>query len=212
MNSAATLYMLVKQRLRRWPQCPPGLRMRTRKEAWLRGRPSEEGDSVNPFLKLPGSTRLRTLPDGLWLNFGGTAHDPYVDIFAVEACSTLQNLLDKRSRFAPSTHSILAVCPLTWLLAATSPTDPTPRWRATRLFTFEPTGDVAIPVREMRVLFGLRGDVYKGFTAHQLPHAHEFYMPMEMLIEEGCENNPAVRALMDRASLASNFVDGAAGL
>ena len=73
MNSAATLDMLVKQRLRRWPQCPPGLRMRTRKEAWLRGRPSEEGDSVNPFLKLPGSTRRRTLPDGLWLNFGGTA-------------------------------------------------------------------------------------------------------------------------------------------
>ena len=79
---------------------------------------------------MPGSTRLRTLPDGLWLNFGGTIADPFVDIFAIEACSTLQNLLDKRSRFAPSTHSLLAVCPVPWLLAPAMPGDPTPRWQA----------------------------------------------------------------------------------
>jgi hypothetical protein len=42
--------------------------------------------SCHPFLKLPGSTRWRTLPDGLWLNFGGTSVDPFVDIFAIEAC------------------------------------------------------------------------------------------------------------------------------
>ena len=199
---------LVKSRLRRWPQHPPGLKMRPRKEAWLRGRPSEAAGPTNPFLKMPGSiNNLRTLPDGLWLNFGGTYTDPYVDIFAIEACSTLSNFLDKRSRFSASTHSILAVCPLKWLLAPVSLEDPTPRWKVTRLFAVQPSLDTAIPVREVRVLFGLKKQIYNGFARHQMPHAHEFYVPMETLTEENCQNNPALRALVDRASVSSNFLD-----
>ena len=91
------------------------------------------------FPEAPGSTRWRTLPDGLWLNFGGTPVDPFVDIFAIEACGSLQNLLDKRSRFAPSTHSLLAVCPVQWLLSPVMPGDPTPRWKATGVLVHEPT-------------------------------------------------------------------------
>jgi hypothetical protein len=77
-------------------------------DTWLRGRPTYKQGSCHPFLKLPGSNRLRTLPNGLWLNFGGTPEEPFVDIFAVEACVSLANLLDKRSRFAPSTCSRFA--------------------------------------------------------------------------------------------------------
>jgi hypothetical protein len=36
---------------------------------------------------------MRTFPDGLWLWFGGSAADPFVDIFAIEVCGSLQNLL-----------------------------------------------------------------------------------------------------------------------
>ena len=72
MRLGQSLDTLVKERLKRCPQHPPGLKPRRGTEAWLRGRPSEESGVSNPFLKLPGSTRLRTLPDGLWLNFGGT--------------------------------------------------------------------------------------------------------------------------------------------
>jgi hypothetical protein len=43
--------------------------------AWLRGRPGTVDDLDQPFLKLPGSNRLRTVPDGLWLCFGGTESD-----------------------------------------------------------------------------------------------------------------------------------------
>jgi hypothetical protein len=52
------------------------------------------------------SNRLRTLPDGLWLNFAGTHAEPFVDIFAIEACGTLQNLLDKlrKARFRIHTN------------------------------------------------------------------------------------------------------------
>src|SRR5690349_15266886 len=91
--SRKALDVLVRDQLRKWPQSPPGLRPRqNRPESWLRGRPAEDLGSCHPFLKLPGSTRLRTLPDGLWLNFGGTPEEPFVDIFAIEACGSLQNL------------------------------------------------------------------------------------------------------------------------
>ena len=61
------------------------------------------------------------------------------------------NLLDKRSRFAPSTHSMLAVCPVLWLLAPITPTDPTPRWRVTGVLKQEPIQSVVLPVRDIRV-------------------------------------------------------------
>ena len=79
MHQSHSLDSLVKRRLKQWPQYPPGQKpAEAGRDAWLRGRPS--GDvGTNPFLKLPGSTRWRTLPDGLWLNFAGTPAEPYVD-------------------------------------------------------------------------------------------------------------------------------------
>ena len=207
MRGSLSLDLLVKSRLKRWGQRPPGVKPRRGKEAWLRGRPSEDETRISsPFLKIPGSSRLRTLPDGLWLNFGGGFSDPFVDILAIEACSTIQNLLDKRSRFAPSTHSTMCLCPIEWLLAPIAPDDSTPRWRTTGIFMHEPYNDVAVPVREMRVLYGLKSGHYKGFVRHQLPQAHEFFVPMETLTEENSEDNPALRALIARTSVSANFL------
>src|SRR3712207_1978310 len=112
----------VRAQLRKWPQRPPGV-VASRKQpgTWLRGRPGDPSASAQPFLKLPGSDRLRTLPEGLWLHFSPSPADPYVDIICIEACSSVQNLLDKRSRFAPSTSSLLAFCPVPWLLAPAQP-------------------------------------------------------------------------------------------
>ncbi|HET6608633.1 MAG TPA: hypothetical protein VFG62_18300 [Rhodopila sp.] len=206
MRKEISLDLLVKSRLKRWGQRPPGVTPR-RKESWLRGRPAEDDTKLSsPFLKIPGSSRLRTLPDGLWLNFGGTYEEPFVDILAIEACSTLQNLLDKRSRFAPSTHSMMCLCPLPWLLAPMTDTDPTPRWKTTGVILHEPLHDVSIPVREMRVLYGLKQDHYRGFARHQLPHAHEFFVPMDALTQENSEQNPALQALIARTSVTANFL------
>lgn len=207
MRGPISLDTLVKTRLKRWGQRPPGVKPGRKKEAWLRGRPSEDETRIcSPFLKIPGSTRLRTLPDGLWLNFGGNFSEPFVDILAIEACSTIQNLLDKRSRFAPSTHSMMCLCPTEWLLAPTSAEDRTPRWRTTGVIRFEPFDDVSIPVREMRVLYGLKSAHYRGFVQYQLPHAHEFFVPMETLTQENSEDNPALRELIGRASVSANFL------
>ena len=83
MRKEISLDLLVKSRLKRWGQRPPGVPPR-RKESWLRGRPAEDDTKLSsPFLKIPGSSRLRTLPDGLWLNFGGTYEEPFVDILGI---------------------------------------------------------------------------------------------------------------------------------
>jgi len=198
---------LVKTRLREWPQHPPGLTPRPNgKDTWLRGRPSNEQVPCHPFLKLPGSDRLRTLPDGLWLNFGGTPEEPFVDIFAVEACISIANLLDKRSRFSASTHSMLAFCPVPWLLAAVMPSDQTPRWRATGLLRLEPVLPFVVPVRDIRVLFALQSKNYNGFMKHQLPHAHEYFAPMDTLTAAESEKNPELQALLARACASANFI------
>jgi hypothetical protein len=194
----------VKERLKLWPQHPPGALGRNN---WLRGRPTDGQLRCHPYLKLPGSTRWRTLPDGLWLNFGGTAWDPYVDIFAVEACGTLQNLLDKRARFAPSTHSLLAVCPVAWLLAPVAIGDPTPRWKATGLLLREPAAPFVLPVRDMHVMYGLKPQHYLGFARHQLPHAHEYIVPIDALTAEDGDKDPALQNLLARASSTSNFLN-----
>jgi len=201
-----SLDSLVRERLKQWPQRPPGVRASPQgQDAWLRGRPSERMRS-HPFLKLPGSSRWRTLPDGLWLNFGGTPVDPYVDIFAVEACGTLQNLLDKRSRFAPSTHSLLAVCPIQWLLSPVVPGDLTPRWKVTGVLRDEPTVPLILPVRGMHVLYGLKREHYQGFARHLLPHAHEFFAPMDALTACDGDKDPDLQALLARASTGANFL------
>jgi hypothetical protein len=83
MPPSQSLDSLVKQRLKQWPQRPPGVQASAGRDSWLRGRPTEELGYCNPYLKLPGSTRWRTLPDGLWLNFSGTPVEPFVDIFGI---------------------------------------------------------------------------------------------------------------------------------
>jgi hypothetical protein len=172
----------------------------------LRGRPSCAAATAQPYLKFPGSNRLRTLPDGLWLHFSPQADDPYVDILCIEACSSLQNLLDKRSRFAPNTSSLLAWCPVPWLVAPAQEDNPTPRWRLLRMLKQEPTAPLVLPVRDVRVVFGLKNNHYLGFARSQVPQAHEYFCPMEALTAERGHENPDMRALMSRATASANFM------
>jgi hypothetical protein len=197
----------VRRSLRAWPQQPPGV-VRNRKQSgvWLKGRPCDPADAAQPFLKLPGSNRLRTLPDGLWLHFGPDPSDPYVDILCIEACGTFANLLDKRSRFAPSTSSLLAYCPVPWLLAPVQMGDDTPRWKLLRLLSQEPTTPLLLPVRDVRVLYGLQQRHYNGFAETQMPQPHEYFCPMEVLMAERGHENPELTALIGRASAAVNFM------
>lgn len=203
----ARLDNIVRDRLKAWPQCPPGAAPLGDGGAWLRGRPCDGEPVAQPYLKIPGSDRMRTIPDGLWLHFAGTAEDPYADILCIEACSTFQNLLDKRSRFAPSTIALLAHCPLPWLLAPLQANDATPRWHIIPFLAGPPAAALTVPVRDLRVLYGLQRSHYDGFARHQMPHPHEYFCPMEALTAHEGHANPAMRSLLARASAASAFMD-----
>lgn len=202
----ASLDSQVRTRLGQWPQRPPGSVPTTKQPGtWLRGRP-DPSPVLQPYLKYPGGAHMRTLPDGLWLHFGPDPHEPYCDILCVEACSSMTNLLDKRSRFAPNTSSLIAVCPLPWLLAPAQPEDPVPRWRQLGLFRSEPVRQLSLPVRDIRVLYGLRPRHYQGFAANAMPYPHEYFCPMDALIDAKSAENPAMRALIERASASSSFM------
>jgi hypothetical protein len=144
-------------------------------------------------------------PCPMWLNFAGTPAEPYADILAIEACSSLANLLDKRSRFAPSTHSLMAVCPLPWLLAPVTPDSTLLRWQATGVITSTPATPLILPVRDLRVMYGLNPRHYQRFVDHQLPHPHEFFVPMDALTAKNGDKDPAMQALVARTSVRANF-------
>ena len=129
------------------------------------------------------------------------------DIFAIEACASLPNLLDKRSRFAPSTQSLMAVCPLPWLLAPVGPDSTVLRWQATGIVPGPPERALILPVRDLRVMYGLRTRHYEGFLQHQVAHPHEFFVPMEALTAKDSDQDPAMQALVARTSRRANFFD-----
>jgi len=195
----------ARERLRAWPNDPPGLEHELGPGVWLKARPGVTDDINHPKLKLPGADRLRTVPDALWLRFGGHERDPFVDIFVIEVCGSFTNLLDKRSRFAPSMHSLLASCPVQWLQGPRARDDDTQRWQCTRLLRELPAQPMVLPVRDIRVMYALPAKLYDGFVSSQAPHAHELFIPTSALLGPESWQEPSIRALISRASIRANF-------
>ncbi len=75
-----------------------------------------------------------------------------------------------------------------------------------RVIRREPEDALVLPVRDIRVLYGLKGRHYDGFARTQMPQAHEYFCPMDALTAERGDENPAMRALIARASAAANFM------
>jgi hypothetical protein len=71
----------------------------------------------------------------------------------------------------------------------------------------EPREPLVLPVRDARVLFGLKQQHFRGFMASQTAQPHELYCPMDALTDANGANNPALRALLARASAAANFME-----
>lgn len=208
VNDKIRLDNEVRRSLAAWPQCPPGMQPSPKQNGtWLRARPENGRPATQPFLKVPGATRLRTLPDGLYLHFSPRADEPFVDILCIEACGTVQNLMDKRARFAPSVTSLLAVCPVDWLLAPAQPGSQVPRWRMISMCRREPREPLVVPVRDARVLFALRPKDYIGFAQSHTAQPHEFFCPMDTLIDADPHTHQGLRGLISRASLAANFME-----
>lgn len=128
------------------------------------------------------------------------------DILGIEACGSIANLQDKRARFAPSTSSLLVVCPLGWMLEPFENGNLTPRWRTIRMLREAPTEALVLPVRDFRVLYGLKARIDDGFVRTQMPQPHEYFCPMDVLTDEYGHEDPALTALISRASATANYM------
>ena len=87
--------------------------------------------------------------------------------------------------------------------------DPTPRWRLIRLLREEPTEPLVLPVRDIRVLYGLKSQHYAFVAKGQVPHPHEYFCPMEALTAYHGHEDPALAALIGRASRGGQLHDPA---
>ena len=87
--------------------------------------------------------------------------------------------------------------------------DPTPRWKVTGVFESEPVRDLILPVRDIKVMYALKHRHYQGFAEHQVPHPHEYFVPMEAITAERSHESPAMRALVARSAVTANFLGAA---
>jgi hypothetical protein len=141
---------------------------------WMRGQP-KDGQAVGPHLAAPGTKSFKTQPDGLWVYFQGIE---CCDVIVVEVCGTAQNLNDKRSRYIPASHSLILNCNKGWLneKIPVQSGGSKARWEAAvSLFKSEPTEDIAVPVRHLRVIYVLPQELYDAWCSEHTPAGHEFF-------------------------------------
>jgi len=62
-----------------------------------------------------------------------------------------------------------------------------------------------LPVRDIRVMYGLKPKLFKGFLTNQVPQPHEYFVPMEALTAENGDKDPAMQAFVARATVTANF-------
>jgi len=129
---------------------------------------------VGPKLRAPGADLFSTQPDGLYLFLGALE---YADAVCIEVCSSIPNLNDKRSRYFPSSHSVLVDIPRRWLRQNFDLQNGgvAPAWRAAGAFKKEPKGPVLRPIRHLRVLYCLPNAHYDNWKANHPPTGYEFF-------------------------------------
>lgn len=180
-------------RTRIWPP-PDG------KGWWLRARPNGIGQ-VGPKLRAPGANLFSVQPDGLYLFLG---HAEYADAVCIEVCGSITNLNDKRSRYVPSSHSLLVDIPRRWLRQNFDLQNGgvAPAWRASGAFVSEPQADVVRPIRHLRVLYCLPDAHYDDWKNNHTPTGYEFFCRDGSL---DTFNSPPTRVFLRQMSIASQF-------
>lgn len=174
---------------------PPG-----GKGFWIQSQP-KTGTVSGPKLSSPGATLFKTQPDGMWLYFEDTAA---CDVVIIEVCGTIQNLNDKRSRYFPSSHSIVVNCSKGWFVEniPTKNKGTAPRWKASGRILQQPKSDLAIPVRYLRVLYALPNEIYKTWCCDHVPTGYEYFCPHSSL---DSYKAPKMQAFLKQMSIASQF-------
>jgi len=128
-----------------------------------------------------------------------------VDVLAIEVCGTVQNLNDKRSRYGPTTTSLVLTTPRRWLQGAVITRGNVPRRRLdlAGLAGLNPDDDLVVPVRWLQVLYALPNDIYRKWTAEQVPGPHEYFCRHGSM---GSYSGQPMQRLLARMTLRSHFL------
>ena len=164
----------AKQILRGWPQRTKSLWPTSQYGGyWLRGLP-KDGKTTCPHLQSPGAELFKTQPDGLYLFI---SEDEFADAVSIEVCGTIQNLNDKRSRYMPSSHSIVVSCPHEWLREeiAVQKGGKVERWKACSSISKTPQSDLTVPIRYLRVLYAIPTVKFDEWCRNHTPTGYEFF-------------------------------------
>jgi hypothetical protein len=168
---------------------------------WLRAQPATSGPTA-PRISSPGAKLFKTQPDGLFVYFNDTES---CDLVCIEACGSSQNLNDKRSRYMPSIGSLVLSAKAKWLQAQ-MPSGPgrgvAERWVVAGSIRDRPTADMAIPVRNVRVLYSLPNELYRKWKSEHSPTGYEYFCRNSSLASY---SGPAFQSFLRRMSIASQF-------
>jgi hypothetical protein len=137
----------------------------------------------------------------MWAHFND---DIACDIVAVEVCGTIQNLNDKRSRYIPGSRSLVLECSEAWLKEDVSVQKGgrIERWKAAGSWQAEPFGNIRIPIRHLRVLYGIPNSIYMKWSREHSPTGYEFFCPHSSL---QTYNSQAMQRFLRQMSIESQF-------
>lgn len=202
---------------KQWPQTTKIWTNSGLKTHWLRAQPVSAGQSspTAPRLHSPDSKVFRTQPDCLYVSTGLGRADTggfprYLDIVAIEVCSTIQNFRDKRSRYLAMTQSMTVELRRTWLQSKTRIQSGTERKRHELLgisaACVAAEESLWLPVRVLRVIYCLPNTesqkLYWDALQSIIPEGHEYLMPHSDLTQF---NLPRVQKFLKGMSSARHF-------
>lgn len=193
-----------KGQLRQWPLRTRALWSRFGDHGfWLRAQPKEEGENgTTPRLFAAGTKKMGTQPDGMWCFF---VDRQAVDVTCIEICGSMQNLNDKRARYAPTGHGLVLDTPECWLRAELSlqKRGRRSRWWATgTLPRGEEPEHLAPAVRYLRVLYAVRDDHMTDVMANVIAAGHEYFTRHSALKQF---NGQPMQTFLKRLAPASHF-------
>jgi hypothetical protein len=145
-----------------------------------------------------------TQPDGLWAHFSGL---DYCDVVVIEVCGTTTNLNDKRSRYMPSTSSLLLEVSAGWAKSGSAgrgrggPTRA--HWRTAGFDEDDlSTMPRLVPVRHLRALYALPDEQYKKWTPNHAATGYEYFVPHSSL---GTFNSQPMQRFLRQMSISSQY-------
>lgn len=150
---------------------------------WVRARPST-GTATMPALIRSGSfgtLGARTEADGMYVRLAAGAVT--ADVLAIEVCTSLQNLHDKRSRFAASTTSLLLLLNRPWMREEQQIQHTTrQRWNTfDGALPEEPGSDLLVPVFRLRLFLMVPCVKVSDWREKVALEAHEYLLPHRAL-------------------------------